>query len=78
MKAQFLEAVCLASVEILGEKEAFQILKGLGMSSFSTLEPSLFSLERYGQELAKRHDDQVAAGLLIRIGRASLISAAIL
>ncbi len=73
MEAQFLEAICLASVEILGEKEAFQVLKGLGMSSFSALDPSRFTMERYGRELAKRHDDQVAAGLLIRIGRASLI-----
>jgi hypothetical protein len=73
MEAQFLEAICLASVEILGEKETFQTLKGLGMSSFSALDPSLFTMERYGQELAKRHDEQVAAGLLIRIGRASLI-----
>ena len=73
MQSQFLEAVCLASIEILGEKEAFQILKGLGMSSFSTLDPARFSLERYGRELAKSHDTQVADGLLIRIGRASLI-----
>jgi hypothetical protein len=73
MRAQFLEAICLASVEILGEKEAFQTLKGLGMSSFSTLDPGLFTMERYGRELAHRHGEQVAAGLLIRIGRASLI-----
>ena len=73
MEAQFLEAICLASVEILGEKEAFQALKGLGMSSFSTLDPGRFTMERYGRELAKHYDDQAAAGLLIRIGRASLI-----
>lgn len=73
MEAQFLEAICLASVEILGEKEAFQTLKGLGMSSFSALDPGRFTMESYGRELAKRHGDQAAAGLLIRIGRASLI-----
>jgi hypothetical protein len=73
MDSKFLEAICLASVEVLGEKEAFQVLKGMGISSFSTLGDSNFSLERYGQELSKRYDIQTARGLLIRIGRASLI-----
>jgi hypothetical protein len=73
MDSKFLEAVCLASVEILGEKDAFQVLKGLGISSFSTLDIGHFSLEHYGQELVNRYDVPTARGLLIRIGRASLI-----
>ncbi len=73
MDSKFMDAVCLASVEILGEKETFQVLKDFGVSSFSTLDASHFSLERFGQALAKRYDVQSAMGLLIRIGRASLI-----
>lgn len=73
MDAKFLEAVCLASIEILGEKQTFQVLKGLGIASYSRLEESRFSLERFGRELAARYDPQTARGLLIRIGRASLI-----
>lgn len=72
MDSQFIEAVCLAAVEILGEKDAFLILKKTGVRSFTSFDSNLFSLEKLGGELAQKYGAQTAMGLMIRIGRASL------
>ncbi len=73
MDSQFIEAICLATAEILGEKDAYLILKEMGMSSYSAVDTSSFDLASLGNLLAKRYDPQIAMGLMIRIGRASLI-----
>lgn len=72
MDSHFIEAVCLAAIEILGEKDAFLILKKTGVRSFTSFDSSLFSLEKMGAELARKFDLQISMGLMIRIGRASL------
>jgi hypothetical protein len=72
MDSHFVEAVCLAAVEILGEKDAFIVLKKNGVHSFTSFDSSKFSLQNFGAELAHRFDMQIVMGLMIRIGRASL------
>jgi len=72
MESHFHEAICLAAVEILGEKEAYNVMKAMGISSFSNASSSRYSLAELGRELAHRYDPQIAMGLLIRLGRASL------
>lgn len=72
MDSQFVEAICLAAAEILGEKDTYLILKVIGVSSFSAADTSRFSIALFGNALAQRFGNQVAIGLMIRIGRASL------
>jgi len=76
MDSKFLEAISLAVVEILGQKDAVLIFKKIGVYSNTmdseTFSGIHFSLEELGQALAKKYDDQIAKGLMIRIGRASL------
>ena len=72
MDSHFIEAVCLAAVEILGEKDAYLILKQIGATSFSKIDSSRFSMTFFGRALAQRYGEQVSMGLLIRMGRASL------
>ena len=72
MDSHFIEAICLAAVEILGEKDAYLILKQIGVTSFTRIDSSRFSMMVFGRVLAQRYGQQVAMGLLIRIGRASL------
>ena len=72
MDSHFIEAVCLAAVEILGEKDAFLFLRKNGVHSFTSFDSSKFSLQNFGAELARKFDPQIAMGLMIRIGRASL------
>lgn len=72
MDSHFIEAICLAAVEILGEKDTYLILKEIGVSCFSAANSNLFSIAQFGNALAGRYGPQVAMGLMIRIGRASL------
>jgi len=72
MDSQFVEAICQAVVEILGEKEAFLVLKEMGVSSFNVADSSRYSLVLMGRELTRKHDRPTAMGLMIRIGRSSL------
>jgi hypothetical protein len=72
MDSLFIEAICLAAAEILGEKDAYDILKEIGVSSFSAADTSRFTMASFGNALARRYGPQVAMGLMIRIGRASL------
>lgn len=73
MESPFVESVSLATVEILGEKTAFQIFKEMGVFSLASSDCSRFSLEKLGGLLAQRYDSQIALGLMIRVGRASLL-----
>lgn len=73
MENLFVDAICQASVEILGEKEAFGSLKAMGLPTLVPADASCFSLEDLGVVLARKYDPQTAMGLLIRVGRASLI-----
>ena len=72
MDSLFIEAICLAAAEILGEKDAYGILKEIGVSSFSAADTSRFVMASFGNALARRYGHQVAMGLMIRSGRASL------
>ena len=60
-------------MEILGEKEAFTTLKEMGFPTLIPADASRFSLEDMGVVLARKYNPQTAMGLLIRMGRASLI-----
>jgi hypothetical protein len=73
MENFFVDAICQATVEILGEKETFTVLKDMGLPTLIPADASRFSLEDMGVVLARRYDPQTAMGLLIRVGRASLI-----
>ena len=72
MDSYFIEAIYLAAAEILGEKDAYSILKVIGVSSFSAANTGNFAIASFGNALARRYGPQVAMGLMIRIGRASL------
>ena len=73
MENYFVDAICQAAVEILGEKEAFTTLKEMGFPTLIPADASRFSLEDMGVVLARKYNPQTAMGLLIRMGRASLI-----
>jgi len=73
MENYFVDAICQASVEVLGEKETYATLKAMGLPTLVPADASRFSLENMGLALAGKYDPQTAMGLLIRIGRASLI-----
>ncbi|MDK2979899.1 MAG: hypothetical protein PWQ55_246 [Chloroflexota bacterium] len=73
MENYFVDAICQAAVEILGEKETYAALKAMGLPTLVPADASRFSLEDLGLALAGKYDPQTAMGLLIRIGRASLI-----
>jgi hypothetical protein len=73
MENLFVDAICQAAVEILGEKEAFTTLKEMGFPTLIPADASRFSLEDMGMVLARKYNPQTAMGLLIRMGRASLI-----
>jgi hypothetical protein len=73
MENLFVDAICQAAVEILGEKEAFTTLKEMGFPTLIPADAPRFSLEDMGLVLARKYNPQTAMGLLIRIGRASLI-----
>ncbi|BBB49412.1 hypothetical protein [Pelolinea submarina] len=73
MENYFVDAICQAAVEILGEKEAFTTLKEMGFPTLISADASRFSLEDMGVVLARKYNPQTAMGLLIRMGRASLI-----
>ena len=73
MENLFVDAICQAAVEILGEKEAFATLKEMGFPTLIPADVSRFSLEDMGMVLARKYGPQTAMGLLIRVGRASLI-----
>ena len=73
MENLFVDAICQAAVEILGEKEAFTTLKEMGFPTLIPADASRFSLEDMGMVLARKYNPQSAMGLLIRMGRASLI-----
>jgi hypothetical protein len=73
MENYFVDAICQAAVEILGEKEAFTTLKEMGFPTLIPADASCFSLEDMGVVLARKYNPQTAMGLLIRMGRASLI-----
>ncbi len=72
MENLFVDAICQAAVEILGEKEAFTTLKEMGFPTLIPADASRFSLEDMGMVLARKYNPQTAMGLLIRMGRASL------
>lgn len=73
MENLFVDAICQAAVEVLGEKEAFTTLKEMGFPTLIPADASRFSLEDMGMVLARKYNPQTAMGLLIRMGRASLI-----
>lgn len=73
MDSLFSDAICQAAIEILGEKEAFATLKEMDLTALTPAEASRFSLEEMGLIFARKYNSQTAMGLLIRIGRASLI-----